>query len=122
MNVVVHKRIEFPLETCLGFHDLETNTIHVYDRDLLFSLVFEHERIHYERRGCLINRFLELFMFNGSRKRMFCVFVVLFLFLSKLLFSFWLLIAVGLSGFVILLWVLNRYEERVVDAMARKRV
>lgn len=68
-EIIVHERIEPPLEGkhALGWFDSSIGTIHVYERNLLYDLVLEHEKVHSERRNKLVNRFLDSVTKNKKR-------------------------------------------------------
>jgi len=60
--VVIHDKLEEPLYHSklsflyYGCFDPKTNTIHIFNRDLLFNLVLTHEFKHWQRRNIWYNR------------------------------------------------------------------
>ena len=60
-KVVTHFYLEKPLLNCYGCFNPTTEEIHILDKELLFNLIMEHEKVHWERRNSIINRILTFY-------------------------------------------------------------
>lgn len=74
-KIVIHTQPCEPLNSSLGLYDDKSQTIHLYNKDLMFELVLQHELIHHERRNRLINK-LSSKMGAGRAGTLFLLFVV----------------------------------------------